>query len=214
MARTFESVKLQIDPSLEISKNLNFDPRAIVLLRTFPRYQERLQTFTPTKWHSKPACLSPPFCALYGWEIFEADTLKCESCEELLYAQLPPRNSEHFPNRVDRILTGLITQHDELCEFRQKHEPFEFFKRDDSTYLLKTRLLSFPAECKLPSVVNTIDGDVMNQLRPYCETFVKNKDQLDVIISLAMNGWNFQKSEDYPMGNLECEDDVRVVPAG
>lgn len=35
MARTFESATLQIDPSLQISKNVNFDPRAIALVSVF-----------------------------------------------------------------------------------------------------------------------------------------------------------------------------------
>ena len=78
MARTFDSSQfsLQIDPSHKISKNLNFDPRAVALLRTFPRYQERLATFNAIKWHSKPPTLSPPFCALYGWHVTDFDVLR------------------------------------------------------------------------------------------------------------------------------------------
>ena len=66
MARTIESTLAGLEGS-KISTNLNYDPRALALLRTFPRYQKRLETFKGTKWHSKPPCLSPPFCALYGW---------------------------------------------------------------------------------------------------------------------------------------------------
>ena len=66
MARTIQSALAGLEGS-KISTNLNFDPRALALLRTFPRYQKRLESFKGTKWHSKPPCLNPLFCALYGW---------------------------------------------------------------------------------------------------------------------------------------------------
>lgn len=212
MARTFESATLQIDPSLQISKNVNFDPRAIALLRTFPKYQKRLASFNATKWHSKPPALSPPFCALYGWHVLEPDVLKCDDCDEVLYAHLPQRNSEEYPGRIDNIITRLVAQHTDLCGFRAKHEPFEFFKRDDSAYLFKNRLLSFPKSGLLPEVTSSISADSLAKLVAHYGSFVDNKDQMETIISLAVNGWNFQKSVENPMGNLECEDDTRVIP--
>jgi len=190
----------------------NFEPRAIVLLRTFPQYAARLESFSPMKWHSKPPTLSPPFCALYGWSMFDCDVLKCELCGELLLAQLPDRNSDNYASRLDRILTGLVTQHADLCKFRISHEPFEFFNRDDSTHLLKTRLMTFPDEVSLPRISPLISEDKMHSIRTYCKPYVANKDKLDEIITLAMNGWQYRVSDEFEEPCLECEDDVRIIP--
>lgn len=213
MARTFDSSQfsLQIDPSHKISKNLNFDPRAVALLRTFPRYQERLVTFNAIKWHSKPPTLSPPFCALYGWHVTDVDVLRCTECDEVLYGHLPYRNAPNYPSRLDSILTGLITNHAELCAFRTNHEPFEFFKRDDSSYLFKNRLLSFPPFVELPHLVAEVDADFMTELIENFGAFVENKAEMKKIISLSLYGWNYQVVPDQPRGNLESEDDVRVI---
>ena len=52
---------------------------------------QRLNTFTAFTWFAKPSELSPLQCARYGWENIEADTLKCMSCKEILFAGLPPK---------------------------------------------------------------------------------------------------------------------------
>merc|ERR1712227_780890 len=168
-----------------ISSNLNYDPRALALLRTFPRYQKRLETSKGTKWHSKPPCLSPPFCALYGWSLHDFDVLICPECGEVLLGTLPPRGSENYASRLDKILTGLLTNHSEVCHFRQKPEPFEFFKRDDSVYLYKTRLLSYPEHVTLPEIVENseISAEEFDQIVNFSQPFVKNSKNLRKIVS-------------------------------
>ena len=64
--------------------------------------------------------------------LHDFDVLICPECGEVLLGTLPPRGSENYASRLDKILTGLLTNHSEVCHFRQKPEPFEFFKRDDS----------------------------------------------------------------------------------
>ena len=37
--------------------------------------------------------------------MLETDVLKCDDCDEVLYAHLPQRNSEEYPGRIDNIIT-------------------------------------------------------------------------------------------------------------
>ena len=124
--------------------------------------------------------------------MLETDVLKCDDCDEVLYAHLPQRNSEEYPGRIDNIITvcfwfiflsffqfyvfkRLVAQHTDLCGFRAKHEPFEFFKRDDSAYLFKNRLLSFPKSGLLPEVTSSISADSLAKLVAHYGSFVDNK---------------------------------------
>jgi len=193
-----------------------FDPSAIILLRTFPRYQERLATFDVTKWSGKPACLSPPFCAIYGWSCKEKDVLKCSECGEVLLAELPARNKDFFPKKVDNLLTMLTSGHASWCEFAISHEPFEFLKKNDSPYLFKKRLQSFPKTIDfLPKVESGLSEDLLaldkNFLERHFSIFVKNKQYESEIIELAANGWSF-KADEHDGALLVCEDDVRQIP--
>lgn len=153
-----------------------FDPSAIILLRTFPRYQERLATFDVTKWSGKPACLSAPFCAIYGWSCKEKDVLKCSECGEVLLGELPARNKDFFPKKVDNLLTMLTSGHASWCEFAISHEPFEFLKKNDSPYLFKKRLQSFPKTIDfLPKVESALSENDKQFLEDQFSIFVKNK---------------------------------------
>lgn len=187
-----------------------FDPSAIILLRTFPRYQERLATYDVTKWNGKPACLSPPFCAIYGWSCKEKDVLKCPDCGEILLGELPARNNDFFAKKVDDLLTMLHSGHASYCEFANSHEPFEFLKKDDSPYLFKKRLQSFPDTIDfLPKVSSGLSDDDMEFLSRYFSFFVKNKAFKNEIINLAANGWKFTHENE---AFLLCEDDARRIP--
>ena len=53
-------------------------------------------SISASKWNSKPASLSPPFCAIYGWSLFQEDALQCNDCEEMLIAKLPKQNDELY----------------------------------------------------------------------------------------------------------------------
>jgi len=188
-----------------------FDPSAIILLRTFPRYQERLATFDVTKWSGKPACLSAPFCAIYGWSCKEKDVLKCPDCGEVLLGELPARNKDFFPKKVDNLLTMLTSGHASWCEFAISHEPFEFFKNNDSPYLFKKRLQSFPKTIDfLPKVESALSEDDKQFLGENFWIFVKNKTYKNEIIELAANGWSFTIENKIEL--LLCEDDVRQIP--
>jgi len=188
-----------------------FDPSAIILLRTFPRYQERLATFDVTKWSGKPACLSAPFCAIYGWSCKEKDVLKCPDCGEVLLGELPARNKDFFPKKVDNLLTMLTSGHASWCEFAISHEPFEFLKKNDSPYLFKKRLQSFPKTIDfLPKVESTLSEDDKQFLGENFWIFVKNKTYKNEIIELAANGWSFTIENKIEL--LLCEDDVRQIP--
>jgi len=188
-----------------------FDPSAIILLRTFPRYQERLATFDVTKWSGKPACLSAPFCAIYGWSCKEKDVLKCLDCGEVLLGELPARNKDFFPKKVDNLLTMLTSGHASWCEFAISHEPFEFLKKNDSPYLFKKRLQSFPKTIDfLPKVESGLTEEDKQFLIDHFSIFVKNETCKTEIIEFAANGWSFANENDVEL--LLCEDDVRQIP--
>ena len=64
----------------------------------------------------------------------------------------------------------------------------------------------------LPAIVENskITTEEFDQIVNFSQPFVKNSKNLRKIVSLALNGWSYQISDE--VENLECEDDVRVVP--
>ncbi|CAN0559815.1 unnamed protein product, partial [Ectocarpus sp. 12 AP-2014] len=44
----------------------------------YESFKDRLATFTPLNWFSKPAFASPAVCARYGWINTGRDTLSCQ----------------------------------------------------------------------------------------------------------------------------------------
>jgi hypothetical protein len=46
-----------------------------------PALLDRIQTYQPFLWFSKPKSLSPPVCALNGWVCEAKDTLVCQKCQ-------------------------------------------------------------------------------------------------------------------------------------
>ena len=81
-----------------------YDPAQVLMLRTYPKFLARIATFNTLNWHSKPPCLSPPVCALYGWSLNGSDVLKCCTCDEVLYCALPSRTDENFAPRLEKVL--------------------------------------------------------------------------------------------------------------
>lgn len=207
MARTFENVGQLLAQSIQSPVKTPtqefYDPAQVLMLRTYPAFLARIATFNTMNWHSKPPCLAPPICALYGWSLeAQCDVLKCKMCEEILYAALPQRTDDNFPMRLDKVLRGLVNGHSEICPFRTKSEPVEFLTNHDSTYLFNNRLQTFKGVENLPHVtVDNIDIEIVDQIKDYFgESFSKDA------ILLALDGWKLANK------TLYCETDHRMIP--
>jgi hypothetical protein len=84
-------------------------------IRLDPLLYKRLATFTPSKWLSKPAQLSPVECALHGWICIEKDVLVCEKCSSRFICHL---TLEEDPSKWVAFLTTLHKDH---CSNRFLH---------------------------------------------------------------------------------------------
>jgi len=181
-----------------------YDPAQVLMLRTYPKFLARIATFNTLNWHSKPPCLSPPVCALYGWSLNGSDVLKCCTCDEVLYCALPSRTDENFAPRLEKVLRGLIAGHSDICPFRQKPEPAEFLSNHGSTFLFSNRLQTFKGAKNLPTVsVDNLDETLVNQIKDYFgSAFSKDA------VLLALDGWKLANDGD----KLHCEADHRLIP--
>ena len=81
MARTFENVGQLLAQSIQSPVKTPtqqfYDPAQVLMLRTYPAFLACIASFNTMNWHSKPPCLAPPICALYGWSLeAQCDVLK------------------------------------------------------------------------------------------------------------------------------------------
>jgi len=205
MARTVENIGELLGDQIPFKHPDRdfYDPAQVLMLRTYPKFLARIRTFNTMNWHSKPPCLSPPICALYGWSLSEkCDVLKCDICSEVLYAALPNRTEDNFALRLDKVLRALVSGHGEICPFRQKSEPSEFLANHDSAFLFNNRLQTFKGATNLPRVtLDGLDMTVVAQIKDYFGSAFSQ----DAVL-LALDGWKLQESK------LYCEADNRLIP--
>lgn len=98
-------------------------------------YEKRLVSFQASTFYAKPACLSPLFCARFGWENADKDMLVCTSCNAALAITL---NSKLSANTFDKLChayrTKIVCSHDNNCPFRLSSiEKLEFLEIGEKT---------------------------------------------------------------------------------
>eukprot|EP00536_Pseudo-nitzschia_multiseries_P012153 jgi/Psemu1/290106/fgenesh1_pg.448_\ len=83
------------------------------------QYEKRLLTFQASTYYAKPPCLSPLFCARFGWENADKDMLVCSSCSSALAVTL---NSKLSANTFDKLCHAyrnkIVCNHETNCPFR------------------------------------------------------------------------------------------------
>lgn len=209
MARTNQDIQQVFSSVFRPTKDQNYDPAQIKMLRTYPDYVKRIGTYNSINWHSKPPCLSPPICALYGWSLSSADVLKCFCCDEVLSGELPERSSPGFANRLEKLLKNLINGHSSVCQFSRSMEPAGFLSNVTSSFQFWNRLSTFKGITSdlLPSICERIEFDHNNFDRVY------NSMDLGLTkegFKLALFGWKYRNDEG--LAQLVCEDDNRSIP--
>jgi len=214
MARTLEpgSIENLFSDILAPSKDENYDPKQILCLRTYPEYISRIETFNAILWHSKPACLSPPIVALYGWQLYDSNVLKCSQidCEEVLNCELPERTNSCYPIRLEKILRSLIQCHNSCCKFSRSTEPIDFLTNYRSTFLFHNRMATFKNVENLPSIESKFlsrHGDKLEELYQFHNSD-GNISRNGFLFSLT--GWKYCHETE----SLICEADARSVPIG
>jgi len=82
-------------------------------------YEKRLLTFQASTYYAKPPCLSPLFCARFGWQNADKDMLVCSSCSSALAITL---NSKLSANTFDKLCQAyrnkIVSCHAASCPFR------------------------------------------------------------------------------------------------
>mmetsp|Transcript_31948 Transcript_31948/g.77841 ORF Transcript_31948/g.77841 Transcript_31948/m.77841 type:complete len:535 (+) Transcript_31948:71-1675(+) len=79
-------------------------------------YRERLKSYSASKWFGKPSCLSPLYCATYGWTCASKDTLACSCCNAVLQCSIDSRLSHSFARRAALTLAQkCVTGHRTRC---------------------------------------------------------------------------------------------------
>jgi len=82
-------------------------------------YEKRLLTFNASTFYAKPPCLSPLFCARFGWQNADKDMLVCSSCSSALAITL---NSKLSANTFDKLCQAyrnkIVSCHETSCPFR------------------------------------------------------------------------------------------------
>lgn len=82
-------------------------------------YEKRLLTFQASTYYAKPACLSPLFCARFGWQNADKNMLVCSACGSALSITL---NSNLSANTFDRLCQAyrnkIVSCHATSCPFR------------------------------------------------------------------------------------------------
>lgn len=100
----------------------------------------------------------------------------------------------------------LQSGHADYCEFANSHEPFEFLKKNDSPYLFKKRLQTFPKTLDfLPKVTSGISEGDLDFLSRYFSYLVKNKvikKKLKLIINQIFRNYNAKSSTWPPMDGV------------
>jgi len=83
------------------------------------QYEKRLLTFQASTYYAKPPCLSPLFCARFGWKNADTDMLVCSACSSALAITL---NSKLSANTFDKLChayrSKIVCNHDTNCPFR------------------------------------------------------------------------------------------------
>mmetsp|Transcript_17361 Transcript_17361/g.38036 ORF Transcript_17361/g.38036 Transcript_17361/m.38036 type:complete len:430 (-) Transcript_17361:2189-3478(-) len=103
------------DKIVEVLKNT----RGPTSLLNRKEYENRLLTFQASTYYAKPPCLSPLFCARFGWQNADKDILVCSSCSSALAITL---NSKLSASTFDKLCHAyrrkIVCNHDINCPFR------------------------------------------------------------------------------------------------
>lgn len=87
-------------------------------------YLKRVGTFRPSaQWFDKPAALSPPQCARYGWTLQAHDLLTCEVCSGCLKAPSTLTSRSAADETVAVVVKQLTSAHAQLCPWRGNASP-------------------------------------------------------------------------------------------
>jgi len=82
-------------------------------------YEKRLLTFQASTYYAKPPCLSPLFCARFGWQNADRDMLVCSHCSSAIAITL---NSKLSANTFDKLCQAyrnkIVSCHQANCPFR------------------------------------------------------------------------------------------------
>jgi len=207
MARTNQDIQQIFSSVFRATKDNNYDPMQVKMLRTYPDYVKRVGTYTSINWHSKPPCLSPPICALYGWSLACSNVLKCYCCGEVLNGELPDRSSSGYAHRLEKLLKNLINCHSEICIFSKSMEPVGFLTNVSSSFQFWNRLYTFEGlhSDQLPKLPKI---DIDNSQIEKCYDSVNLSLSMEAF-QLALFGWKYRNNE---LAQLVCEDDNRSIP--
>lgn len=82
-------------------------------------YEKRLLTFKASTYYAKPPCLSPLFCARFGWENADKDMLVCSSCGSALAITLNSNlSAKTFDKLCQAYRNKIVSCHTPSCPFR------------------------------------------------------------------------------------------------
>jgi hypothetical protein len=110
---------------LEAQLSAPTDPASVRACKPYDEaaFLSRLSSFRAgADWFDKPAELSPPQCARFGWVLAGHDLLTCPICNGFLKAPA------HLDRRgaaaeVGQMVASLTTAHGELCPWRRNPSP-------------------------------------------------------------------------------------------
>lgn len=105
--------------SSAFSELLNENSGSTSLLNLRNEYEKRLLTFQASTYYAKPPCLSPLFCARFGWKNADTDMLVCTGCSSALAITL---NSSLSANTYDKLCRAyrnkIVSCHSPSCAYR------------------------------------------------------------------------------------------------